>query len=223
MLATPDPLRTFELDQDAWDQVVKSVTDEGFDGWDQFAPAIVAAIQEGYMDRHLQMLGYFLRSRYLHLKNGEQSPVYEALVAEAQHLPDDDIDTDIDITPITRHRPTSYEELVSLLGTANFPDFPSGGITPVRAMASPNETARGGEFRVHGFIFKKADLVGKHFVFKSPDVLAIFLIERVDKVNAVCRIVEHVPTASGPKGRIGASWTFRLARQRRWFNIPNQP
>lgn len=222
-LGAPDPLQTFQITDDEYQRVREAVIEEGFETWDAYAPVLVAAIDEGYLDRHLQVLGKYLRDRWMHLRENGTAPIAvpprvmavtksQADPVDVQHL--DPMDKLADAA--SGFTPATVEDLREMVKT-NYRHFPYAGISPIRKHAD-GETAGAGQFRVHGYIFSKADLMNRHFVFNVGKKLAIFRVMKVDKVHARCQVVVAVSGVNA-----GDVYGFELKTQRGWFNVPEAP
>lgn len=187
-----NPLRTFELDAEEWADTVAAVKKEGREEWAAYAPTVVAAIELGYLDEHLQMLGLFLKQRYLHLKDGGLAPAY-APNAGAK------VSTDIE----------DYAPHI----------FPPDGIQPSYKLNNPDAPVSTGMFRARGYAFAKADFVGKHFASPVPvKGGAIYRIESVGRryFETVVVAVQDPRV----KGQIGREPKFDIDKQFRLYNIP---
>lgn len=193
-----DPLRVFEMDQEDWDSIKRSVVAEGPKEWEDWVPTIIAAIEEGYLDSSLQMVAKWLRDRYLFLKNtGALAPAYAPAVGVAK------VESN---TP-----PLLTNEYISAIN----PDMvPASGIAPMMGNESgtPYFTAR-------GFKFRKSDFIGKHFV--SPVPVTGGALFRIDKVNRSTFDVTVVAVNElARRGSIGRTHNFDLQKQYRIYDLP---
>jgi hypothetical protein len=196
-----DPLRTFEMDEEEWDDVVTSVKDEGREAWGKWAPAIVAAIEEGYLDDHLQMLATWMRERYLFLKNTDAlPPMYSAGIGK----------------PMAR-AVVANPILEQLAGSGKYDMMPVEGIRPVRNLADGSMSTQ--EFTAKGWVFRKSAFIGKHFI---ADIIvpggALFRIDKVNRLNFQVTVV--AATREDQRGRVGRQHDFLIEKQFRWYNIP---
>jgi hypothetical protein len=199
-----DPLRTFSITEDEWAEVVEGVKGEGFDDWDGYAPAIIAAIELGYLDRHLQMLGKWMRARYTHLRDSSPEMVMAlytpgAAVGKAA----------VAKTLIDKLLEDSQHEI---------PMIPTHGVTPI-GKAENLKTRLIGQFQARGYVFDKDDFVGKHFV--SPVPIEGGALYRIDKVNSVNFQVRCVAVNDKRQERkLNREYAFTIERQHRMYNLP---
>lgn len=210
-----DPLRSFELTEDEWQETVKAVIKEGFEDWDIFAPQIVAAVEQGYLDNHLQMLALWMRQRWMYLKDSNQlAPAYVAALKG---------DFGTDDGPVAAPAAGSGQRLASGLYTdyefalsdvqARRKMIPDDGIRPERTYTD-GEALRG-EFKAHGYVFNKMKFIGKHFTSPVPvKPKALYRIDRIGRENITGIVVASVSGQS-----LGRGVNFRIDNQRHIFNI----
>lgn len=198
-----DPTRTFELDEQDWEAVLASVRKDGYDDWNGYAPQIIAAITEGYLDSHLQMLGRFLRQRYLHLKDatGNLAPAYVPSAAGGSAQSSD----------------TNLEDLIHNSGLDM---LPKEGINPTSKVYDDDESVPRAFFKARGWRFRKHSFLEKHFITELSAVgcRALYKIESIGmtKIEVVCVAVEK-----GTHTRhVGRVFKFDTEKQRHWYNIP---
>lgn len=207
-----DPLRSFELDVKDWEHIVDVVKTEGYEEWDGFAPAIVAAIELGYMDNHLQMLGKWLRSRWLYLKDNDNLPdIYQ---------PGTNGNNASSVAPtktVASPQPdgtwTDYAAAIEAV-TNRGEMIPDEGIKPLRPY-DPNTALRRGTFAAKRHVFFKADFIGKYFI--APVPVKPGALYRIDKVANTNFQVTCVASAIG--SHLGRTYNFRIESQYRFYNL----
>jgi hypothetical protein len=192
-----DPLRSFDLDEDEWQDFVALVRKEGKAEWDDYAPAVAAAVIDGYLDKHLQTLGKFMRERYLYLKNRGEAPIYTPRPAQ-----------DDDKYPVRRGW---GPRVIAAVESGEYEMLPSQGVHPYSASAYSGRQF----FRAKDYTFNKGDFVGKHFVSPVPVTGGgLYRIESIGRDNA--KVICVVANREGKEGRTS---NFILANQR-WYNLP---
>lgn len=181
-----DPLRTFELSQGEWDEVVQSVVKEGREEWEPYVSSIVAAIQLGYLDPHLHLLGKFLRERYLHIRDGQPAPMYYATGVQPVSAP--------------------AVGVASVPGRSGLEMIPTGGVKPLRP-ALEGERNSAFCFVAKKHLFSKSDFVGKHFQSKAFSGSLV----RIDKVNPQNFLTTIIECPNQPKN-VGRSANFTIEK-----------
>lgn len=189
-----DPLRTFDLDRQEWQEIIDSVVTEGRQSWEDYASTLVAAIELGYLDAHLQMLGKFLRERYLHLKGGAPAPAYYARGDRA-----------VGTVPVAG---------VAAAESKFTPMILPPGVTPIREIGPNNYIGRG-NFAARGHVFRNADFIGYHFRSKAFDG-SIIRIDKINPKNFLCTIVE----CTSKPAYVGRGANFTIEKQYHLYNIP---
>lgn len=200
-VADIDPLRSFDVDEDEWADTVAGVRKEGKDEWDAYAPAVAAAILDGFLDNHLQTLGKFMRERYLFLKDRGEAPTY--VPANSKNVFGG---------AAKRNGKSMGAAVEEAIASGEYPMLPPTGVQPTH-----NYEIKGPSyFTARGHTFLKRDFEGKHFYAAVPiDGGALYRIDKIARENAQ---VECVVSNTGQK--VGRMYNFRLARQFNWYNIP---
>jgi hypothetical protein len=211
---TNDPLRSFDITQEEWDEVNSVVRKEGAEEWDAFAPMVFAAIEQGFLDNHLQMLGRWARGRYLYLKDNSQLPaIYaEAIPSAPKAVGRAQVTTGVpgpQSTTPKSDNPNAEGIYSSYLDALN--DLNQAGVIIQNNSVSPMHEVMDvyrpllDEFVVRGWVFKKSDFVGKYFI--SPVPYRPGAIFRIDKVNRE----NFAVTCIASRGRgAGTQRTFRV-------------
>lgn len=198
-----DPLRTFEMDDAGWKKIVRLVEAEGFDDWHNFAPQMVAAIQLGYMDAHLQMLGKVLRERYFHLKDPDGNPAPEYMPAED-----------------TASAGSAMNIGAYLVANPDIKFVPSDGITPEQKVWDNSESVPRDKFKARGWRFNKSDFVDLHFE-ATLGVIGCKGLYRIESAGATKFAVMLVAVDDAKKqGRVGRLYNFDMEKQKHWYNLP---
>lgn len=192
-----DPLRSFDLDEDEWKDFVAGVRKEGKGEWDAYAPAVAAAIIDGYLDAHLQTLGKFMRERYLYLKDRGDAPSYTPRAAQ-----------DDEKYPARRGW---GPRVITAVESGEYDMLPAQGVQPLSSIGYTGRQY----FHAKGYTFAKSEFVGQHFVSPVPVTGGgLYRIESIGRDNA--KVICVVANREGKEGRVA---NFALANQR-WYNLP---
>jgi len=217
-----DPLRTFELEAYEWDLVKQAVGNEGFDAWDQYASSIVAAIELGYLDNHLQMLGLWLKRRYMHLKDSNSLP---AMYAEGVSSQGKGKAVGVASVPVTSAASTSsrlvdgswldWDEAIEWV-TSRHALINPPGIKPFRT-ADASLPLRNA-FQVDDWVFSKDDFTNRYFTSPVPfRPMALFRIDKANRENFAVTCVAHKPRGrfrSEASASLGAKRNFKMDKQK---------